>query len=237
MDFPNPGVPGAPRADAVDHILLQESQRAFFARVYRQMFMGLALTGLVAMYTASNEALLGFVLQWRWLVFGAQIGTVLLFSGLARKLSGGVAEAVFLGYSALTGLTMSFIFLVYQLGSIGHVFLLTSAMFAAMSVYAMTTKKDLSGWGTFLFMGLVGVLLASIANIFLRSEGLSFVYSCAGVLVFAGLAAYDTQKLKALHADSGYSSSATVSTVGALELYLDFVNLFLMLLRLLGRRR
>ncbi|MBF5041286.1 Bax inhibitor-1/YccA family protein [Aggregicoccus sp. 17bor-14] len=207
------------------------------ARVYRQMFMGLALTGLVALYTASNASMLRFVLEWRWGIFAAQIGTVLLFSGLARRLSGGVAEAVFLGYSALTGLTMSFIFLVYQLGSIGQVFLISSATFLAMSVYANVTKKDLSTWGTFLMMGLVGIVLAGIANIFIKSEGLSFVGACAGVLVFAGLTAYDTQKLKALHADSGYSSSGAVSTVGALELYLDFVNLFLSLLRLLGRRR
>src|SRR5215218_3846425 len=137
MDYPSPGVPGTPRADAVDHILLQESQRAFFGRVYRQMFMGLALTGLVAMYTATNAALLGFVTQWYLALFVAQLGTVLLFSGLARKLSGGVAEAVFLGYSALTGLTLSVIFLIYRLGSIGQVFLLTAVMFGAMSVYAM----------------------------------------------------------------------------------------------------
>ena len=157
---------------------------------------------------------------------------------MAHRLSGAVAAALFVGYSALTGLTLSFIFLAYTQGSIGQRVLDDRrAPSAAMSAYGTITKKDLSAWRTFLFMGLVGVVLAGVVQIFVRSSALSFVTACASVLVFAGLTAYDTQKLRQMHAASGYSSAASLSVVGALNLYLDFINLFLALLRLFGRRR
>lgn len=211
---------------------------AFMARVYQWMFAGLALTGGVALYTASNEALLQGVANFRWVLFIAEFGLVLGLSALAPRLSGPLAALMFGTYAVLNGLVFSFLFLVYNLGSIGQAFLLTAGAFGAMSVYATVTHKDLSGWRTFLYMGLVGVLMASLAQFFFHSPGLSFVTSCACVVVFAGLTAYDTQKLRAFYANgSGSIGVGTLAIVGALTLYLDFVNLFLALLRLFGRRR
>jgi hypothetical protein len=221
----------------VGDVLVQESRRAFMSRVYGWMFAGLSVTGLVALFTASNQALLTQVIQWRWGLIIAQLGLVFALSGLASRLSGAVAAALFLGYSVLTGLTFSVIFLIYTSASIGSAFLLTAGTFGAMSAFGTLTRKDLSGWSTFLFMGLIGIVIASIVQIFMKSSMLSFVLSCASVVVFAGLTAYDTQKLREMHAATGYSSAATVSIVGALTLYLDFINLFLALLRLFGSRR
>jgi uncharacterized protein len=222
------------RADA---ILIEESQRTFMSRVYGWMFAGLGLTGVVALLTALNKDLMMQVVQWRLPLLLVQLGVVFALSFLAPRLSGAVAAALFLGYSALTGLTFSVLLYVYTAGSIGQAFLMTAGTFGAMSAYATFTKKDLSGWGTFLFIGLVGVVIASIVQIFVRSDMLGFVMSCAAVVVFAGLTAYDTQKLRQMHAASGYSSAMTVSVVGALTLYLDFINLFLALLRLFGSKR
>jgi hypothetical protein len=222
---------------SVDSVLVQESQRAFMSRVHGWMFAGLMLTGLMALVTVSNEALLRTVVAWRMPLLLVQLGAVLALSFLAPRLSGPVAAAMFLGYSALTGMTLSIYFLIYTAGSIAQAFFLTAGVYGAMAVYGTVTKKNLGAWGTFLFMGLVGVLLASVVNIFMRSDAVSFVVACAAVIVFAGLTAYDTQKLREMHAGTGYSSAATVSIVGALTLYLDFINLFLAILRLMGRRR
>ena len=222
---------------SVDSVLVQESQRAFMSRVHGWMFAGLMLTGLMALVTVSNEAMLRTVVSWRMPLLLVQLGAVLALSFLAPRLSGPVAAAMFLGYSALTGMTLSIYFLIYTAGSIAQAFFLTAGVYGAMAVYGTVTKKNLGAWGTFLFMGLVGVLLASVVNIFMRSDAVSFVVACAAVIVFAGLTAYDTQKLREMHAGTGYSSAATVSIVGALTLYLDFINLFLAILRLMGRRR
>ncbi|NTX03696.1 Bax inhibitor-1/YccA family protein [Myxococcus sp. CA040A] len=224
-------------SDSVNSVLVQESKRAFMTRVHGWMFAGLLVTGVMAMATLSNEALLRTVINWRLGLFGVQIVAVLGLSFLAPRLSGPVAAALFLGYSALTGMTLSVIFLIYTAGSIAQAFFLTAGVYGAMAIYGTVTKKDLSAWGTFLFMGLIGVVLAGVVNIFVRSDMVSFVGACAAVLVFSGLTAYDTQKLREMHANTGYSSAATVSIVGALTLYLDFINLFLAILRLLGRRR
>ncbi|MGZ3459348.1 MAG: Bax inhibitor-1/YccA family protein [Archangium sp.] len=224
------------RAEVSD-ILVQESRRAFMSRVYGWMFAGLSVTGLVALFTAANQSLMMQVAQHGWMLFIAQIGLVFALSGMATRLSGPVAGAMFLVYSVLTGLTFSVLFYVYTRGSIGSAFLMTAGTFGAMSAFATVTKKDLSGWHTFLFMGLIGVVLASVVQLFVHSSMLSFVVSCASVVVFAGLTAYDTQKPRQMHAACGYSSAATVSIVGALALYLDFINLFLALLRLFGDRR
>lgn len=215
----------------------QESQRTFMASVYRWMFLGLGLTGLIALYTAGNPVLMEGVMQWRMGLILAQLGVVMALSFLAPRLSFGVAAALFLGYSALTGLTFSVLFLVYSTASLGQALLLTAGVYGAMSAYATFTKKSLSSWGTFLFMGLVGVLLASVVQLFWRSEALSFVTACAAVLVFAGLTAYDTQKLRQMHAQASSPGGGNLAVVGALTLYLDFINLFLALVRLLGRRR
>jgi FtsH-binding integral membrane protein len=221
----------------VDSVLVQESQRAFMSRVHGWMFAGLMLTGIMALYTVTNEPLLRAVINWRMPLLLVQFGAVLALSFLAPRLSGGVAAALFLGYSALTGMTLSIFFLIYTAGSIAQAFFLTAGVYGAMAIYGTVTKKNLGAWGTFLFMGLIGVVLASVVNIFMRSDAVSFVVACASVLVFAGLTAYDTQKLREMHAGTGYSSAATVSIVGALTLYLDFINLFLAILRLLGKRR
>lgn len=224
-------------SDSAQSVLVQESKRAFMTRVHGWMFGGLLVTGVMALLTLSNEALLRTVIDWRLGFMIAQVGAVLALSFLAPRLSGPVAATMFLGYSALTGMTFAILFLVYTAGSIAQAFFLTAGVYGAMALFGTITKKDLSAWGTFLFMGLIGVVLASVVNIFMRSDMMSFVVACASVLVFAGLTAYDTQKLREMHANTGYSSAATVSIVGALTLYLDFINLFLAILRLMGRRR
>ncbi|HVG57060.1 MAG TPA: Bax inhibitor-1/YccA family protein [Hyalangium sp.] len=224
-------------SDEVNSTLVQESRRAFMSRVYGWMFAGLWITGVVALYTVSNKALLTFAMEWRMALLLAELGLVFALSLAAPKLSGAVAGAMFIGYAALTGMTLSIYFLIYTAGSIGQAFLMTAGTFGAMSLYGTVTKKDLSGWGSFLFMGLVGVIIAGVVNIFMRSDMLGFVTACACVVVFAGLTAYDTQKLRQMHASTGYSAAATISIVGALTLYLDFINLFLALLRIFGRRR
>lgn len=235
MAWENPGWQTS--SQEVNNTLIQESQRAFMSRVYGWMFAGLLITGGMALFTVSNEPLLRLVASWMVPMLLAELGLVFVLSMAARKLSGAVAGLMFVVYAALTGMTCSIYFLVYTAGSIGQAFLLTGGIFGAMSLYGTITKKDLSGWGAFLFMGLVGVIIAGFVNIFLRNDMLGFVSACACVVVFSGLTAYDTQKLRQLHATTGFSSAATVSIIGALELYLDFINLFLALLRLFGRRR
>ncbi len=221
----------------VDRIAVEEAQRTFMARVYRWMFAGLTITGAAALYTASTPALLQPVLRnFLPLVIGEFL-LVLGLSWAAPRLSGAVAAGLFVLYALLNGLTFSVIFIAYELGSIGEAFLITAGTFFAMSAYATLTKKDLSGWSSFLFMGLFGVVIAGVVQLFWHNAGFSFVWSCACVIVFAGLTAYDTQKLRQMHAQAGYSSAASLSVTGALTLYLDFVNLFLALLRLFGRRR
>ena len=221
----------------VGNVLVEESRRAFMSRVYGWMFAGLSVTGLVALYTASSPALFRQVMGLRFGLIIAQLGVVFALSWLAPRLSGAVAAALFLGYSVLTGLTLSVIFLIYTQGSLGSAFLMTAGAFAAMSAYGTVTKKDLNAWSTFLIMGLFGVVIASVVQLFVRSSMLSFVTACASVLVFSGLTAWDTQKLRQMHAASGYSSTTSLAVRGSLMLYLDFVNLFLALLRLFGRRR
>ncbi|QSQ27429.1 Bax inhibitor-1/YccA family protein [Pyxidicoccus parkwayensis] len=223
--------------DSANAVLVQESQRAFMSRVHGWMFGGLMLTGIMALATVSNASLMQAVLSWRLPLLLVQLGAVFALSFLAPRLSGPVAAVMFLGYSALTGMTLSIFFLVYTAGSIAQAFFLSAGVYGAMAIYGTVTKKDLSSWATFLFMGLVGIVLAGVVNLFLRSDGLSFVSACAAVLVFAGLTAYDNQKLREMHAGTGFSSAATVSIVGALVLYLDFINLFIAILRLLGKRR
>ncbi len=235
MSWESPGWQTA-RAEVSD-VLVQESQRAFMSRVYGWMFAGLTVTGLVALFAATSEAVLMQVIQWRWGLFLAQLGLAFALSGMAPRLSGAVAGAMFIAYSIITGLTFSVIFLIYTSASIGNAFLLTAGTFGAMSIFGTVTKKNLSGWATFLIMGAIGIFIASIVQVFVQSPMLNFVLGCAGVLVFAGLTAYDTQKLREMHAGAGYSSAATLSIVGALVLYVDFINLFISLLRLFGDRR
>ena len=206
--------------------------------VYRWMTLGLAVTALIAYSVATSEAALRLVIGNRLVFFSliiAEFGLVVAISAAANRLSAAVAGGLFLLYSALNGATLSVVLLAYTGNSVAIAFVTTAGTFGAMSVYATVTRRDLSSWGSFLFMGLIGVVIASLVNIFLNSGIMSFVISCAAVVVFTGLAAYDTQKLRAFARSGGGSAAMPVN--GALALYLDFVNLFLALLRLFGGRR
>jgi len=214
----------------------------FFTRVYGWMAGGLLLTALVATFTAATPALYQVVLGNKLVFYGlmlGELGLVAWMSGLVGKMSAGTASGVFLLYSALNGLTLSVIFFAFTRGSIASTFAVSAATFGAMSVYGFVTKRSLTGLGSFCFMGLIGVLIAGIVNIFLRSTMLQFIVSCVGVIVFVGLTAYDTQRLKVMaqSVDSESEEGRKGAVVGALALYLDFINLFLMLLNLFGRRR
>jgi len=214
-------------------------ERRFLTAVYRWMALGLTLTALVAWTVAGSDAALRVVFGTRFLLVGlllAELGLVVALSAAVRRLSAVAAGALFVLYSALNGVTLSAIFLVYTHTSIATAFLVAAGAFGAMSVFGTVTRRDLSSWSSFLFMGLVGVVIASLVNMFLRSDAMAFVISCASVVVFTGLTAYDTQKLR-VFARAGGASVAAAPVVGALSLYLDFVNLFLALLRLFGRRR
>ncbi len=216
-------------------VAASQAARGFMAGVYRWMTLGLGLTGVVAWYMVSNPQLLAQVWGYKWVLFIAQIGLVLVLSAGASRLSFGTAAALFLVYAALTGVTFGVLFYAYTTASIASAFLTTAGSFAALSLYATVTKKDLSSWGTFLFMGLIGVVIASIVQVFWSNPMLNFVIGCAGVVVFAGLTAYDTQKLRNYAIQGG--GIAALSIVGALTLYLDFINLFISLLRIFGGRR
>lgn len=229
----------APARTAARVLATADVERRFLAAVYRWMALGLAVTAGVAWLVAGSQAALELVFGTRFLLGGlmlAELGLVVALSAAVHRLSAGLAGALFLVYSALNGVTLSAIFLVYTQGSIASAFLVAAGAFGAMSVYGTVTRRDLSSWSSFLFMGLLGVVIAGVVNLFLQSDAVAFVVSCASVVVFTGLTAYDTQKLRAW-ARSGGGAVAAAPVSGALSLYLDFVNLFLALLRLFGRRR
>jgi len=214
----------------------------FMTRVYAWMAAGLGATALASWMVLSSEAALRFVfgnpLVYYGLILG-ELGLVVWLSGMVGRMSATTASAIFLVYSALNGVTLSAVFLRYTSESIAGTFAVSGAMFGAMSLYGITTGRSLDGLGSFSFMGLIGVVIAGVVNIFLRSSMLSFVISCVGIIVFLGLTAWDTRKLKmmaaAVDADSEIGRAGAVR--GALALYLDFINLFLMLLNLFGRRK
>jgi FtsH-binding integral membrane protein len=214
------------------------ARNTLIRQVYAWMGGGLMITALVAMVTVSSPALLNAVFGNR-LVFYAlilgELGLVVAISGAINRLSATAASLLFITYAALNGVTMSVIFAVYTAESIGSTFVITAATFGTMSVYGYLTKRDLTGWGNFLFMGLIGVVIASLVNIFTQSSAASWVISAVGVIVFTGLTAYDTWKIKAMAAAGAEGRKPAI--LGALTLYLDFINLFLMLLRLVGNRR
>ncbi len=216
---------------------------AFLGGVYMWMAIGLAVTAGVAMYTASSEQLLTLIFS-NQLVFillvVAQLGLVIAINAAISKISGTTATALFVLYSALTGLTLSAIFIVYTMSSIASTFLACAGMFGAMSLYGLMTKKDLTSLGSLAFMGLIGIIIAMVVNMFLRSDKMGFIISIVGVLVFLGLTAYDTQKLRDMGENAPTDDPTALrrgTILGALRLYLDFINLFLMLLRLFGQRR
>ncbi|GAB2936450.1 Bax inhibitor-1/YccA family protein [Hafnia psychrotolerans] len=217
--------------------------QAYMAQVYGWMTCGLLLTAFVAWYASNSYAIQSFVFSSQITFFGliiAQLALVFVISGMVNRLSGTVATGLFMLYSALTGLTLSSIFTVYTGESIFGTFIVAGGMFGAMSVYGYVTKRDLSGIGSMLFMALIGLVLASLVNMWLKSSGLANIISYAGVLIFVGLTAYDTQKLKNMGEQLSVDDKDNFrkySIVGALTLYLDFINLFLMLLRIFGNRR
>jgi uncharacterized protein len=220
-----------------------EVVNAFMRGVYGWMSAGLALTALSAFYVASTPSVQEVVFGTPMLMFGliiVQLGIVVALSAAVHKFSAGTATGLFVFYSTLNGVTLSIIFLVYTAASITTAFVVCAGMFGAMSLYGLTTKKDLTSWGSFLFMGLIGIIIASVVNIFLRNPMMHFVISGVGVLVFVGLTAYDTQKLKTMGESAPMGDSLALrrgTILGALTLYLDFVNLFLMLLRFFGQSR
>jgi FtsH-binding integral membrane protein len=217
-------------------------QAAFIRKVYAFMSIGLAITGLVAIGVASSDDAIEFFVMNRLVFYGllfAQIAMVWSFSAIARRTSAIGAGALFFVYAAVSGLTFSVIFLVYTEASIASTFLIAGGMFAAVSAFGYVTKRDLTGVGHFAMMGLFGVILASVVNFFMQAPALYWITSCAGVVVFVGLTAYDTQKIRSLNVigNAGSDEDHQEAIHGALVLYLDFINLFLFLLRLLGRRR
>lgn len=222
---------------------IDEGLRAHMLRVYNYMSLGLAITGVVAFFFNQwvisspqlQQIVYGSPLQW--VIALSPLAFVLVLSFGINKLSFASAQMVFWGFAVAMGLSLSSIFLVYTGASIARVFFITAATFGAMSLYGYTTKRDLTGMGSFLFMGLIGLIIASVINIFLQSSMLDFAISAIGVLVFVGLTAYDTQKIKEAYAEHlGAESLSKLALMGALNLYLDFINLFLMLLRLFGNR-
>ena len=214
-------------------------ERAFIRSVYWWMFGGLLLTALAAAWVVFSPAMQSLIFRTPGLVIGlfvAELVMVLVLSFNVERLAPATAAGLFLVYSLLNGFTLSGIALVYATMEIFQAFAVAAGMFGAMSLYGLVTKKDLTSWGSFLFMGLVGVLMASIVSVFARHPGFTFAVTLVGVFVFLGLTAWDTQKLKAFAAMIGEDNAPNYAVVGALSLYLDFINIFLMVLRLLGRR-
>ncbi|HBT41934.1 MAG TPA: hypothetical protein DEB21_07920 [Rhodospirillaceae bacterium] len=213
--------------------------RSYMLRVYNYMCIGLALTGAVAFAASTSGELMNAIhgTALRWVVMLAPLGFVFFLSARIHSMKAATAQTLFWVYAGLMGLSLSYIFLAFTGESIVRVFFITSAAFAGLSLYGYTTKKDLSGMGTFLVMGLIGILIASVVNIFLASTGLHFVISILGVLIFAGLTAYDTQRLKREYQYlRGTEFAGKAVIMGALSLYLDFINMFLFLLRFMGSR-
>ena len=216
----------------------------FVRSVYNWMFIGLGLTGVIALYVSNSDTVKSLVYGNSIIFYGliiAELALVFSISGLVNKMSAFTATMLFVIYSALNGVTLSFIFLVYTRESIVSTFFICSATFLACSIYGWTTKKDLTSWGGFFVMGLIGIIIASLVNMFIRSSAVNTIISYIGVIVFVGLTAYDTQKLKnmALTQPAGLDGAVVRkgAILGALSLYLDFINLFLMLLRIFGQTR
>jgi FtsH-binding integral membrane protein len=220
--------------------LAAERVTAFLRLVYGWMFAGLAVTAVVAYLVAGSPAIVTAIATNRflfWVLAIAQLGVVLLLSARVGSLAPGTAAALFLGYSALTGVTMAFVLLIYTGESVATTFFITAGMFGATALYGTTTQRSLAGVGQFMFMGLIGMVIASIVGMFWHNDGLQFVISFIGVIVFTGLAAWDAQRMKAMALALPEGASGSYAVVGALSLYLDFINLFLSLLRFVGNRR
>lgn len=251
----NAPVWGAGRAQQTSAVEMDQGLRSFMLGVYNNMSIGLAITGLAAIgismlaiagvsptgkvtaLTPLGQAL--YLSPLKWVVMLAPLAFILFFSFKAESMSSSSARAMFFAFAAVMGVSLSSIFVVYTGESITKVFFITAATFGALSLYGYTTKKSLSAMGSFLIMGLIGLIIASVVNIFLQSSALSFAVSAIGVLVFAGLTAWDTQRLKEmyLYSDMNPEEAAKLSVNGALSLYLNFINMFQMLLSLFGSKQ
>jgi FtsH-binding integral membrane protein len=235
---------------SVQQTQTQVRVNTFIRSVYNWMAIGLALTGFVAFYVSHSEAMLGLLFE----VVGNQLRPTMLFYGLiigelalvfslasrVSKIQASTATALFVFYAALNGATLSSIFLIYTQSSITSVFFICAATFIACSIYGMITKRDLTSMGQFMFMGLIGIIIASVVNFFIQSSGMSLIISYIGVIVFVGLTAYDTQKLKTMALTQPADLDAGVvrkgAIIGALTLYLDFINMFIFMLHIFGAR-
>ena len=250
MEFDKKGILARARAAAQDTTVTDEGLRAYMLRVYNYMGSALLVTGIVALitfmlavkslspldFTDFGDAI--YTSGLAWVVMLAPLGVVFYMSFGINKMSAAKAQTVFWIFAALMGLSLSSIFVVFTETSITRVFFITAGTFGAMSLYGYTTKRDLTKLGSFLMMGLIGIIIASIVNLFLKSGPMYFIISILGVLIFVGLTAYDTQKIKNMYAASDTGEIIGKKAVmGALTLYLDFINLFIMLLRLFGQRR
>ncbi|URJ25403.1 Bax inhibitor-1/YccA family protein [Candidatus Blochmannia ocreatus (nom. nud.)] len=217
--------------------------QTYILQVFGWMSCGLLLTAFVAWFAAQNPVILQLIFSNQIIFFGliiSQLALVFILSGMVTRLSGSLATTLFMLYSMLTGLTLSSIFILYTTSSIASAFLVTSGMFGAMTLYGYTTKRDLSSFGNLLFMGLIGIVLASLINLWLKNTTLMWLITYIGVIIFVGLTAYDIQKLKSIGLSVSIDNSdqfRKLSIIGALTLYLDFVNLFLMMIRIFGNRR
>ena len=253
MEFNKQNILNKVKAATQTTVVMDEGLRAYMLKVYNYMATGVLLTGIVALIsfnisvvTDASGAIVSFTefgntlffSGFKWLVMLAPLGIVFYMSFGINKMSSSKAQTVFWIFAALMGLSLSWILLVYTGKSVARVFFITSATFGAMSLYGYTTKRDLTKLGSFLMMGLIGIIIASLINIFMKSSMMYFVISIFGVLIFVGLTAYDTQKIKNMYSASDTGElMGKKAVMGALTLYLDFINLFIMLLRLFGQRR
>ena len=226
-------------ARTIEQGVFDAGLRAHMLRVFNYMVLGLVITGVVAFGTVSSPAMMQaiFGTPLKWVVMLAPLGFVFFLSFRIESISASTAQLIFFAFAAVMGLSMAAIFAVFTGESVARVFFITAAMFGATSLYGYTTKADLSKFGSFLMMGLIGIVIASLVNIFLGSSALQFAISVIGVLVFTGLTAYDTQNIKEMYAEhNGVEANNKLAVMGSLSLYLNFINLFTMLLQLLGVR-
>lgn len=230
-----------PTPYSMDQTQVQTRVNEFVRGVYNWMAVGLVLTGIVAYFVTASEQALGFVFKARWLFFIAELALVFIISARIQKIKASSATLMFVVYSALNGATLSLILAMYTGQTIASTFFICAASFLALSIFGWSTKKDLSGLGSFMFMGLIGILIASVVNIFIGSSGMQMIISYIGVLVFAGLTAYDTQQIKVMALSQPANLDAGVvrkgAIIGALKLYLDFILMFQYLLMILGGNR
>ncbi|HOP44083.1 MAG: Bax inhibitor-1/YccA family protein [Flavobacteriales bacterium] len=237
-------IPGTYQEQAIE--LAPANVRTFLANVFSYMTLALVISGAMAWWFGHDLALLQYLINFEtgkqtilgWVVLLAPLGLVFLMGGMVERLSGPALFAIYLVYSAVTGISLSYIFLIYAASSIATVFFITAGLFSVMAIAGYTTSTDLTKLGSILFIGLIGIIIASVVNMFLGSGTMDYIISILGVIIFTGLTAYDVQKLKRMGGvvATGTETAQKMALMGALSLYLDFINLFLMLLRLFGRR-